>query len=229
MVLHVLQALQRLERAAERKPAAQRNGAPPSVVLKLSQDSFALCHRGGADEGSQTWSHFPTSKLFQEYRIESKRQNKVDLEAPIANLLHVFHSCASSDRTALRLANGRDGRPILGFELSLAGNVADHRVEQEVPVRVLPEAEANLICEPALPEPEYQIELPPTLQRLKNVLDKMRSVGAQHVLVEAARESAPSGPAGTAATGTASAGQLKAWLKFTAEAELVSIASTFPS
>merc|ERR1719262_1653544 len=97
----------------------------------------------------------------------------------------------------MRLANGRDGRPILGFEFCLTGNHADHRVEQEVPVRVIPEQEADLICEPALPEPEYQIELPPNLARLKNVLDKMRTVGAQHVAVEAKKEAAPAS-AGTA-------------------------------
>lgn len=225
MLLHVLQALQRLERATERRTAERRGGVPPSVVLKLSQDGLALCHRGGVDEGTQTWSHFQTARLFQEYRIESRRDNKIDLEAPIANLLHVFHSCVSSEKTSLRLANGRDGRPILGFEFSLAGNVADHRVEQEVPVRVLPEEEANLITEPPLPEPDYQIELPGTLLRLKNVLDKMRSVGTQHVLVEAGQEKTPS----NTPAGAASAGPGRAWLKFTAEAELVSIASTFPS
>mmetsp|Transcript_948 Transcript_948/g.2845 ORF Transcript_948/g.2845 Transcript_948/m.2845 type:complete len:309 (-) Transcript_948:130-1056(-) len=217
MVLHVLQALQRLERATERRKESR--GMPATVVMKLTPESFAFCHRGGADEGSQTWSHFQISRLFREYRIESKRTNKIDLEAPIANLVHVFHSCASSDRTTLRLANGRDGRPILGFEFSLTGNVADHRVEQEVPVRVIPETEADVICEPALPEPEYQIELPSSLQRIKNVLDKMRAVGAQHVAVEACQEQ-PGDSAGSSA---------RASLQLCAEAELVSIASTFPS
>mmetsp|Transcript_113399 Transcript_113399/g.353530 ORF Transcript_113399/g.353530 Transcript_113399/m.353530 type:complete len:317 (+) Transcript_113399:35-985(+) len=225
MILHVLQALQRLERASERRPAEKR-GVPASVIVKLTPDSFALCHRGGADEGSQTWSHFQIVRLFREYRIESKRGNKIDLEAPLANLVHVFHSCASSDRTTLRLANGRDGRPILGFEFSLTGNVADHRVEQEVPVRVIPEQEADLICEPALPEPEYQIELPPSLQRLKNVLEKMRAVGAQHVAVEAAQERPTQ--AGASA-GAALTSVPRARLKLSAEADLVSIASTFPS
>jgi len=224
MLLHVLQALQRLDRAIERRPT-RGSGAPPSVVLRLSPESLALCHRGNLDEGSPTWCHLPSHLLFKEYRIESRRDNKIDLEAPIANLLHVFHSCASSDRTSLRLANGRDGRPILGFEFSLAGNVADHKVEQEVPVRVVPEIEANTIMEPALPEPEYQIELPPSLHRIKNVMEKMRSVGAQHVLVEAARDTNSSGMH-SGATGT---GAGRAWLKFTAEAELVSISTTFPA
>lgn len=233
MLLHVLQALQRLDRSSERRPSDRRGGgtqAPPSVVLKMSPGDLALCHRGGAEE-SQTWCHFPCDRLFKEYRIESRRDNKIDLEVPIANLLHVFTSCASSDRTAIRLANGRDGRPILGFEFSLAGNVADHKVEQEVPVRVLAEAEANVICEPALPEPEYQIELPSSLQRIKNVLEKMKSVGAQHVLVEAARDSVPAGTEPGSAIGQtgATGGAGRAWLKFTAEAELVSIATTFPS
>jgi len=227
MVLHVLQALQRLERAAERKASERRTGGPPTVVLKLSADALALCHRGGADEGSQTWSHLQAARLFQEYHIKSKRDNKIDLEAPIANLVHVFQSCASSDKTVVRLANGRDGRPILGFEFSLAGNVIDHRVEQEVPVRVLPEQEAQVIEEPALPEPEYQIELPPSLSRMKNVLDKMRAVGAQHVLVEAARDR-PTASA-ISPTNSASSGSGRAWLKLVAEAELVTIASTFPS
>jgi len=192
------------------------------VVLRLSADALAICHRGGVDEGMQTWSHFEPKKLFCEYRCESKRQNRIDLEAPIANLVRVFHSCASSDRTVLKLANGRDGRPILGFEFTLAGNAADHRVEQEVPVRVVPEAEAEAMREPVLPEPEYQIELPPNLGRLKNVLDKMRQVGAHHVFLEAAQETA-------SAVASAGASSGRAWLRLAAEAELVTVVSKFPS
>jgi hypothetical protein len=226
MILHVLQALQRLERASERK--GEKTRGAPTVVLKLAPESFAFCHRGGADEGSQTWSHFQPSHLFHEYRIESKRANKIDLEAPIANLLHVFHSCAASDKTSLRLANGKDGRPILGFEFSLAGNVADHLVSQEVPVRVIPEAEAQDIAEPALPEPDYQIEWPNNLQRLKGVLDKMRQVGAQIVSVEASQERPVAAEGTTVADAPTSTGA-RASLKFSAETDLVSIATTFPS
>merc|ERR1712217_393374 len=87
-----------------------------------------------------------------------------------------------------------------------------------VPVRVIPEPEAEVICEPALPEPEYQIELPRSLHRLRGVLDKMRAVGASHVSVEAAPE---------AATDANSVG--KAVLRLGAEAELVRISATFPS
>eukprot|EP00928_Gymnodinium_smaydae_P009086 TRINITY_DN13357_c0_g1_i1.p1 TRINITY_DN13357_c0_g1~~TRINITY_DN13357_c0_g1_i1.p1 ORF type:complete len:330 (-),score=75.46 TRINITY_DN13357_c0_g1_i1:87-1076(-) len=238
MLLHVLQAIQRLERAADRRGAggAERRGgpaAPANVVLKLAPDTFAFCHRAGADEGSQTWSHFHVNRLFAEYRIESKRQNKVDLEASVVNLVHVFQSCYESDRTTIRLANGRDGRPILGFEFSLAGNVTDHRVEQEVPVRVIAEAEAMQIIEPALPEPEYQIELPNTLSRLKSLLDRMRQVGALHVTFEAAREltasAAAVGDAAAAAGPQGDGGTIRACLRLGAEAELVSITSTFPS
>ncbi|CAE8661240.1 unnamed protein product, partial [Polarella glacialis] len=148
---------------------------------------------------------------------ESKRGSKIDLEAPIANLLHVFTSCATSDRTTLRLSNGRDGRPVLGFEFSLAGNATDHKVDQEVPVRVIAEAEADLICEPALPEPEYQIEIPGSVARIRNVLDRMRQVGSQFVVVEAAQE----------VVADASAPK-RAWLRLSAESELVEIATTFP-
>lgn len=231
MVLHVLQALQRLERAAGKQPSVDRRSGcttPASVVMKLSQEAFAFCHRAGADEGSQTWSHFQVGRLFREYRIESKRGNKIDLEAPIANLVHVFHSCATSARTTLKLAIGSDGGPILDIEFSLVGTVADHQVNQEVPVRVIPESEADAICEPALPEPEYQIELPPNLTRLKNVLDKMRAVGAQHVAFEAAQDKAPA-PGSARVAATFGQPQLTARLRLAAEADLVTIASTFPS
>jgi len=211
MVLHVLQALQRLERALDKKQS-QRNATPPSVVLKLTPESFALAHRGGADEGSCTWSHFVTGQLFSEYRIESKRDNQIDLE----------------DRTTIRLANGSDGRPILGFEFALPGNVADHRVEQDVPVRVIPEEEAATIREPALPEPEYQIELPQSLGKIKNVLERMKAVGAQHILMEVGQERTAT-PGSVAGTAGASAPSGRAWMKFVAEAELVTISSTFPS
>eukprot|EP00913_Durusdinium_trenchii_P026499 g24864.t1 len=120
-VVHkVLQALQRLQRMV-------KGPALPHLVLRLSPEAFAFCHLGGVDEGSQTWSHFQVARLFQEYRIESKRSNHIDLEVQIPNLLHVFGSCASSDYTSLRLANGQDGRPVLHFEFSLAGNATDHK------------------------------------------------------------------------------------------------------
>jgi len=229
MILHVLQAMHRLERASERKPT----GRTASIVLKLTADSFAFCHRAGADEGSQTWSHFQPARLFSEYRVESKRQNKIDLEVPIANLVHVFQNCGASDRTTLRLANGRDGRPIISFEFALVGNAADHKVGQEVPVRVIPEVEAEAIREPELPEPEYQIELPGGLQRLRNVLDKMRAVGAQHVEVEACQETLQQQPTQPqqqqAQTPHQAAGSGRASLRVAAESELVTIATTFPS
>jgi hypothetical protein len=192
------------------------------LVLKLTSESFAFCHRAGTELSSaQTWSHFQIGRLFRDYRCESRRGNKIDLEAQISNLVHVFQSCATCERTTLKLANGRDGKPVLNFEFNLAGTVADHGVTQEVPVRVIPEQEADLICEPPLPEPEYQIELPKGLQRFKTVLDKMRAVGAQHVAVEATKEPVPA-VHGAAASGTAK-------LRMVAEAELVSIATTFPS
>ena len=90
-VLKVLQALHRLQRSE------RRTKGPASVVLKLTPEALAFCHKGGAEEGSQTWSHFQVKSLFKEYRIESKRDNKIDLEVPIANLLHVFTSCVNSD------------------------------------------------------------------------------------------------------------------------------------
>ena len=184
----------------------------PARFLKLTPDAFAFCHQGGVEQGSQTWSHFQVTKLFEEYRIESKRCNKIDLEVQICNLLHVFSSCGKSESTMLRLANGQDGRPVLHFEFSLPGNATDHKVGQEVPVRVIPEAEAETILEPELPEPEFQIELPgqstgSTLGKMKNVLERMKQVGAQLVAVEAAKEAE------------------KAWLRFTAESELVQIAT----
>merc|ERR1719291_1217040 len=99
----------RLERAAEGRKTAQRSGAPPSIVIKLSREAVAFCHRGGCDGDSQTWSHFQVDQIFAEYRIESKRENKIDLEAPIANLVQVFQNCLTSERITIRLANGRDG------------------------------------------------------------------------------------------------------------------------
>ena len=52
-----------------------------AFLSRQTGEAFAFCHKGGVDEGSQTWSHFPVQKLFQDYRIESKRGNKIDLEA----------------------------------------------------------------------------------------------------------------------------------------------------
>ena len=34
-----------------------------SQVLKLTPEAFAFCHKGGVDEGSQTWSHFQAWRL----------------------------------------------------------------------------------------------------------------------------------------------------------------------
>mmetsp|Transcript_34032 Transcript_34032/g.73610 ORF Transcript_34032/g.73610 Transcript_34032/m.73610 type:complete len:306 (-) Transcript_34032:11-928(-) len=210
----VLLALHRLQKVTK----GTTPGSIQSIVLQLTPDGFAFCHKGGVDEGSQTWSHFQAAKLFQDYRIESKRSNKISLEAQIPNLLHVFSSCANSDITTLRLANGQDGRPVLHFDFSLAGNATDHKVGQEVPVRVIPEAEAEGIREPEMPEPEFQIELPGSVAKLRNVLDRMKQVGATLVAVEASKEA-----------GGADLPGGKAWLKLTAESEVVQITTTFPS
>lgn len=211
MVMHVLQALQKLDRTAERK--TDRRGAFATVVLKLSPETFALVHQGGVEEGSQTWSHFNPPRLFEEYRIESRRNNKIDLEAPIGNLLHLFTCAAEAGgKTSIRLYNGPNNQPVLTFESSLQGKAVSHKVNQEVPVRVIAEAEAEQICEPHLPEPDYQLELPSQLGRLRNVLEKMRNMGAQHVLLEAAKEK-PSGDT--------------VRLRLTAETDLIEVSTTF--
>lgn len=232
LVLHALQAIQKLERTSERASERRSSGSHATVVMKLTPENFALCHRSGADEGSQTWSHFQPGRLFKEYRIESKRQNRIDLEAPIANLVHIFQSCGGSDRVVVKLANGKDGRPVLAFEFSLTGTVADHVVNQEVPVRVIPETEAEAISEPQMPEPDYQIELPASLARLRGVLDRMRQVGAQHVEVEAALDGSavgqPQHPGAPASNTSAPSGGVRAWLRLTTESDVVGIATTFP-
>jgi len=225
-VLHVLQALQRLERASERR-GNQRATPVGNVVVKMTNETWSFCHRAGADDCSQTWTAFHKDRLFRDYRIESRRGNRIDLEAQIPNLVHVFTSCATCDRTTLRLSNGRDGKPVLTFEFPLTGTVHDHQETQEVPVRVIPQEEADLICEPPLPEPQYQIELGKTsmIQRLQNVLTKMKAVGVLHVVVEAQKEATP--PSLLAASAGTAAGE-RARLRMVAEAELVSIATTFP-
>jgi len=113
--------------------------------------------------------------------------------------------------------------PVLGFEFTLPGTVADHSVYQEVMVRVLPEQEAALIIEPPLPEPEFQIELPgqQIVLRLKQVLEKMGKNGAEHIAIEAIKDPAPAG--------AAQAHGERATLRLVSEAEIVSVATTFPS
>jgi len=205
-ILHVLQAFQKLERVADRRTAGRGGGAPGGhLILKLAPEHFSFCHRAGPDEESQTWSHFHIKKLFREYRIESKRQNCIDLEVAISSLVHVFTNGASSERMLIRLAATPDGRSVLNFEFTMAGNSIDHRVEQEVPIRVIPHEEAEGILEPQMPEPEYQLELPRSLTRFKGVLDKMRHVNVQHLTVEAGLEEMMPGLTGAEqprATGT---------------------------
>mmetsp|Transcript_40789 Transcript_40789/g.93934 ORF Transcript_40789/g.93934 Transcript_40789/m.93934 type:complete len:325 (-) Transcript_40789:104-1078(-) len=232
-MLHVLQAFQRLDRVSERKQTGGRTAG--NLILKLTPDQFSFCHRGGPDEESQTWSHFHIKKLFREYRIESKRQNCIDLEVVIGSLVHVFTNGASSERMLMKLATARDGRSVLNFEFTLAGNAFDHSVFQEVPVRVVPHEEAEGIIEPRMPEPEYQLELKGSLTRFKGVLDKMRTVNAYSITVEAGMDAmsstgavAPS-PADAVMSRTESGQGGKAWLKLEAETELVNISSTFPS
>ena len=87
---------------------------------------------------------------------------------------------------------------------------------QEVPVRVIPEVEAEAVCEPALPEPEFQIEIPGPVSRMRTVLERMRQVGAASVSVEAAKERSEL------------PGE-RAWIRLSAESELVQIATTFPA
>ncbi|CAL1153011.1 unnamed protein product [Cladocopium goreaui] len=50
----VLLALHRLQKVTK----GTTPGSIQSIVLQLTPDGFAFCHKGGVDEGSQTWSHF---------------------------------------------------------------------------------------------------------------------------------------------------------------------------
>lgn len=219
-ILHVLHALQRIEKTPERKGASEHGR---KLILRLGHDAFTVCHSSGAQDESQTWGHFRVQSLFKEFRIESKRDGNIDLEVSVAVLIHAFKGCAESETTTIRLTT-QDGAAILAFEFTLPGAVVDHKVSQSVPVRVVPEPEAAAVQEPPLPEPEYQVELPTNLLRVKTVLDKMRAVGAQQVNVEAQMERPGAAPAGASATDA----QGRVRLQLASEAELVSITTTFP-
>merc|ERR1711972_419732 len=66
------------------------------------------------------------------------------------------------------------------------------------------------------------------LQRLKTVLEKMKAVGALHIVIEASKEPASAVSIGQLPANAASSAG-KARLRMVAEAELVSIATTFPA
>nr|QDO16530.1 checkpoint protein HUS1 [Crypthecodinium cohnii] len=229
--LQALQAMQRLGRASERKPPA-KGGTPPTIVLKLTPTRLALGDLGGSDTGAQTWTHFDVKDLFlEDYKIESKRGNEIDLEVPIPNLMDTLRSCSESARTAMKLANGSDGRPVIRFEFFLRNKrMMDvcASATQDVCVRVIPEDDARNMKEPELPEPQYQIDLSSSFLKIKNVTDKMRAVGAHYLVIEAGKEKAGQGLNPTTST-TSTAPTEKVWVRLVSEADYVTIASTFPS
>ena len=115
------------------------------------------------DTTTSVWAHLTIPTLFADYRISSANNNIINLELSLLTLHRALRSCATAVDAVLRLTKrASDGAPILCLSIttSAPGGAGHILVTQEIPVRVLSAASADVYKEPVAPEADVNIFLP---------------------------------------------------------------------
>lgn len=143
--------------------------------LRLTPDTaLFIVH----DTTTSVWAHLTVPTLFTDYRISSANNNIINLELPLPALHRALRSCAAAVDAVLRLTKrAADNAPILCLSIttSAPGGVGHVLVTQEIPVRVLSAASADVYKEPRAPDADVNIFLP-SLAGMKGVAERFLKV-----------------------------------------------------
>ena len=132
------------------------------------------------DDFVMTFAVMDAGRLFTGLRCESKADNEIFLETNIALVSRALSSGSSATYVSLKLIQ-RAGQAFLEFEVQDA--TSGVVVIQDVPVTVLPAADAGLFEEPRITSPEVRLVVRDT-RSLRHVSDRMKAL-ARFVELEA--------------------------------------------
>lgn len=146
----------------------------PTKLYFILADNAAL-------GGVSIWCEVTQSNFFEEYRIEGKDEsNNIYLELIPENLMRAMKSASSAQAVKIKLT--KKHTPCLTFEITLPSLTSHTRsVVHDVPVGVIPERNWDAYEEPAMPEFDVSIYMPP-LKVLKNVIERMKNLSSFLIL-----------------------------------------------
>ncbi|KXS19231.1 Hus1-like protein, partial [Gonapodya prolifera JEL478] len=162
--------------------AQSANSLAKTCIARITPTKvFFIVADTNADSAIQLWAHIEADKVFEDFRIESQNNNEIWLELSPELLARSLKSTAHADGTNLRLTK-RDEKAVLSFQVSAVSRTHKHvQITQDLPVRVLTKAQADVIQEPMVPDPQVHI-MPPPLSALRPLVDRLKQLSGQCVI-----------------------------------------------
>ncbi|KAJ8323358.1 hypothetical protein BDEG_22709 [Batrachochytrium dendrobatidis JEL423] len=119
--------------------------------------------------------------LFEDYKIESVSDNHIWLEVKGDHLLRALKSGQKSVQMIMRLSK-KQGLPVLSFTITNQSRIGKLIIlVQDVPVRVISPDKTHEFREPATPDFDVHILMPPILS-VRNIAERMKAVGQRLVI-----------------------------------------------
>ena len=151
-----------------------------NCVLQLAPRSVRFVLTTAMSDGMELWAGMNADTLFDAVVIDSLAPDKsITLKIALDALEKALRSGQAAQRFTVRLKK-HAGVPVLSFfaEVQSPFPVA---VCQDVPVTVLPSSFMRGVTEPALPNPDVYIYLPP-VKALHSAVEHLRNVAENAVL-----------------------------------------------
>jgi len=155
---HIVQALQKLG---------------PQCLVTLTPTELRFYMSSEFTNGEQAFVELAVDKVFEHYRIESKKTNdEIPFQLSLDNLSRAITSGENAERIVVKLAKKQiPPRAFLSFEM----RTATLNITQDVPISLQGPDRVAECQEPLLPEPTVKIRMP-LLKNLRTVIDRMRSI-----------------------------------------------------
>lgn len=150
-------------------------GLGSKVLILLESDSVRLILGADFTSGEQSYAELPQAQLFDDYRLESKHNNRIFFLASLSNLSKALMACHNAERALLKLTKKNGGRAHLTFEIRVSSSV---EVTQDVPIAIQAPNTIVEYAEPELPPPAVKFKMP-KIDDLIGIIDKMKKVSDQ--------------------------------------------------
>lgn len=119
--------------------------------------------------------------MFTQYIIESAAENIINLELNVDALGKLLKSISSTGQVTMKLSR-RDSVPMLSFNSQFFGKSGGtNAITHDLRVRVMSSSFISQITEPAIPDPDVVILLPP-LANLQQISNSFRVLSDKFVL-----------------------------------------------
>eukprot|EP01126_Amoeba_proteus_P041044 TRINITY_DN4404_c0_g1_i2.p1 TRINITY_DN4404_c0_g1~~TRINITY_DN4404_c0_g1_i2.p1 ORF type:complete len:223 (-),score=33.44 TRINITY_DN4404_c0_g1_i2:347-970(-) len=144
-----------------------------SCVVHLTPKKIQFILISDLTDGFQVWSGMNAASIFSEYKIYSKNQDEISFNVNLENLIRGLKSGQSAQEVRIQLTK-KGGTAYLSMSIEV-NPTKSMIISQDIPIQIISPSQLAAFTEPALPEPEVCIMMPP-LKGLKNVIERMKNV-----------------------------------------------------